>query len=232
VGVLLFSTTALLPSFMQNLLGYSATQAGVASVTRGLGSLVSFLLVPMAMVRLGPRTCLFLGLILCVCGLWMMGGFSLEMTSGPILISGFVQGLGIGLLFSPLSTLAYVTLDPSHRVEGTVVSTMVRSLGSSVGISIVMAAVLRNSAGAHSELAGRIDPSSPLLRYLLPPLMDPRSEVGAQILNGEITRQSAMIGYANIFMWMALVTCVILPAVILLRPARAPPSDKVEIHTE
>ncbi|WP_068875347.1 MULTISPECIES: DHA2 family efflux MFS transporter permease subunit [unclassified Phenylobacterium] len=232
VGVLLFSTTALLPSFMQNLLGYSATQAGVASVTRGLGSLVSFLLVPMAMARLGPRTCLFTGLLLSVVGLWMMGGFSLEMTSGPILISGFVQGLGIGLLFSPLSTLAYVTLDPSHRVEGTVVSTMVRSLGSSVGISIVLAAVLRNSAGAHSELAGRIDPSSPLLRYLLPPLMDPRSEVGAQILNGEITRQSAMIGYANIFMWMALVTCVILPAVILLRPARTAPSDKVEIHAE
>lgn len=106
VGVLLFSTTALLPSFMQNLMGYSATQAGVASVTRGLGSLVSFLLVPMAMTRLGPRMCLFLGLVLCVCGLWMMGGFNLEMTSGPILASGFVQGFGVGLLFSPLSTLA------------------------------------------------------------------------------------------------------------------------------
>ncbi|OHB29853.1 MAG: hypothetical protein A2790_08145 [Phenylobacterium sp. RIFCSPHIGHO2_01_FULL_69_31] len=106
VGVLLFSTTALLPSFMQNLMGYSATQAGVASVTRGLGSLVSFLLVPMAMTRLGPRMCLFLGLVLCVCGLWMMGGFALEMTSGPILASGFVQGFGVGLLFSPLSTLA------------------------------------------------------------------------------------------------------------------------------
>jgi MFS transporter, DHA2 family, multidrug resistance protein len=232
VGVLLFSTTALLPSFMQSLLGYSATQAGVASVTRGLGSLVSFLLVPTVMARFGPRMSLFAGLVLCVVGLWMMGGFNLDMTSTPILISGFVQGFGVGLLFSPLSTLAYVTLDQSHRVEGTIVSTMVRSLGSSVGISIVLAAVLRNSSAAHSELAGRVDPSDPLLRYLLPPLMDPRSEVGAQVLNGEITRQSAMIGYVNIFMWMALVTCIIVPAVLLLKPARAPPSDTVEIHTE
>jgi DHA2 family multidrug resistance protein len=232
VGVLLFSTTALLPSFMQNLLGYSATQAGVASVTRGLGSLVSFLLVPTVMARLGPRMSLFMGLLLCVTGLWMMGGFNLDMTSMPILISGFVQGFGVGLLFSPLSTLAYVTLDQSHRVEGTIVSTMVRSLGSSVGISIVLAAVLRNSSAAHSELAGRIDPSSPLLRGVLPPLMNPNSEIGAQVLNGEITRQSAMIGYVNIFMWMALITCIIVPAVLLLKPARAAPSDTVEIHSE
>ncbi len=232
VGVLLFSTTALLPSFMQNLLGYSATQAGMASMTRGLGSLVSFLLVPTAMARLGPRMCLFLGLVFCVGGLGMMGNFNLDMTSTPILVSGFIQGFGVGLLFSPLSTLAYATLDQSHRVEGTIVSTMVRSLGSSVGISIVLAAVLRNSAGAHSELAGRMDPSNPVMRYLLPPLMDLRSPTGAQVLNGEITRQAAMIGYANIFMWMALITCVIVPAVLLLRPNRAPPSATVEVHAD
>ncbi len=232
VGVLLFSTTALLPSFMQNLLGYSATQAGMASMTRGLGSLVSFLLVPTAMARLGPRMCLFLGLVFCVGGLAMMGNFNLDMTSTPILVSGFIQGFGVGLLFSPLSTLAYATLDQSHRVEGTIVSTMVRSLGSSVGISIVLAAVLRNSAGAHSELAGRMDPSNPVMRYLLPPLMDLRSPTGAQALNGEITRQAAMIGYANIFMWMALITCVIVPAVLLLRPNRAPPSATVEVHAD
>ena len=232
VGVLLFSTTALLPSFMQNLLGYSATQAGVASVTRGVGSLVAFLLVPTVMARLGPRFSLFTGLSLSVVGLWMMGGFNLDMTDMPILISGFVQGFGVGLLFSPLSTLAYVTLDQSHRVEGTIVSTMVRSLGSSVGISIVLAAVLRNSAGAHSELAGRIDPANPMLHGVLPSLMDPSTQTGAQILNGEITRQAAMLGYVNIFMWMALFACVIVPAVLLLKPATKAPSDTVEIHTE
>lgn len=232
VGVLLFSTTALLPSFMQNLLGYSATQAGVASVTRGLGSLVSFLLVPWAMARFGPRACLFSGLVLCVAGLAMMGGFNLQMTSEPILISGFIQGFGVGLLFSPLSTLAYATLDQRHRVEGTIVSTMVRSLGSSVGISIVLAAVLRNSAGAHSELAGRFDPANAVNQALLPPLMNPSTVLGAQILNGEITRQATMLGYANIFMWMALATCLIVPAVLLLKPARQPPSTTVEVHAD
>ncbi len=230
VGVLLFSTTALLPSFMQNLLGYSATQAGIASVTRGLGSLLGFILVPSVMARLGPRTSLTTGLMLSVGSLVMMGGFNLQMTSQPILISGFVQGFGTGLLFSPLSTLAYVTLHQSHRVEGTIVQTMVRSLGSSVGISMVLAAVLRNSAAGHSELAGRIDPSNPVIRSLLPGLMDPRTQTGLQILNGEVSRQSGMIGYVNIFMWMALGIACIIPAVLLLKPPTRPPSDTVEVH--
>ena len=232
VGVLLFSTTALLPSFMQNLLGYSALQSGEASVTRGIGSLISFLLVPFVMARLGARTSLTAGLILNIGALWMMGQFNLSMTSSPILLSGFIQGFGTGLLFAPLSTLSYATLDQSHRVEGTIVSTMARSLGSSVGISVIQAMVLRQSASAHSELGGRIDPSNPVLNSILPKLMDTTTVNGLTILNGEITRQSAMIGYVNIFSWMALVTCVLAPVILILRPAPKAPVDMAESLSE
>jgi len=139
----------------------------------------------------------------------------------PRIIFCSIQGFGTGLLFSPLSTLAYASLDPVHRVEGTIVSTMMRSIGSSVGISVVQALVLRNAASAHSLLGGRIDPSDPLLINLLPRLMDMRTMTGLTVLNGEVTRQSAMLGYVNIFMWMALGTCILLPLVAILRPAPA-----------
>jgi DHA2 family multidrug resistance protein len=232
VGVLMFSTSALLPSFMQNLLGYSALQAGEASVTRGIGSLISFLLVPMVMARLGPRFSLTVGLALSIGALWMMGQFNLAMTRGPILTSGFIQGFGTGLLFAPMSTLAYATLDQSHRVEGTTVSTMVRSLGSSVGISVVQALVLRNAAAAHSELGGRMDPSSPLMSGVLPKMMDMHSTNGLVILNGEVTRQSAMLGYVNIFSWMALATCILFPLILWLRPAQPVTGAMPDAHGE
>ena len=233
VGVLMFSTSALLPSFMQNLMGYSALQAGEASVSRGVGSLISFLLVPLVMARLGPRVALCGGLILSIAALWMMGQFNLTITSGPILTSGFIQGFGTGLLFAPLSTLAYATLDQSHRVEATIVSTMVRSLGSSVGISVIQAMVLRNAAAAHSELGGHMDPSSPLLRGLLPKLMDLGSTNGLVILNGEVTRQSAMLGYVTIFSWMALASCILFPLILVMRPApRQVASQTVEVHAD
>jgi DHA2 family multidrug resistance protein len=220
VGVLLFSTTALLPSFMQNLLGYSAMESGVTSMWRGLGSLVSFLMVPMVVARLGARQALLIGLVFSIGSLWMMSRFDLSMSRDPLVISGFMQGVGTGLLFAPLTTLAYVTLSQSHRVEGTIVSTMARSLGSSVGISVVQAMVIRDSVLAHSVLAARIDPSSPLVRYALPPSMDPTNPIGLQILNGEITRQASMIGYVDVFAWMTLFICLLIPLLLILRPAQ------------
>src|SRR4051812_46440972 len=83
VGVMLFSTSALLPSMMQNLLGYSALQSGVASMTRGLGSLIAFLSIPLLVARFGARPVLLVGIMLSSWALWQMGQFDLSMTAGP-----------------------------------------------------------------------------------------------------------------------------------------------------
>jgi DHA2 family multidrug resistance protein len=162
---------------------------------------------------------LLMGVTGCVAALWMMAGFDLSMTADPIMLSGFVQGLGVGLLFAPLNTLAYATLDPGHRVEGTIVATMARSLGSSVGISVVQAMAVRTGAAAHETLGGYIDPSNPMVRDSLPAFMDPTSPLGLTILNGEVTRQGAMIGFVNVFAWMTLATVLLAPLVLILKPA-------------
>ena len=227
VGVLLFSTTALLPVMMQNLMGYSAMQTGEASVSRGLGSLISFLMVPFLIQRLGARTVLFIGTVLSIASLWAMAGFDLSMTEQPIIISGFIQGVGTGLLFAPLSTLAYVTLSPAHRVEGTILATMARSMGSAVGISIVQAMVLRNGALAHSELSSRMDPTSPMLNDVLPIEGALTTSEGLSQLNGEVTRQAMMIGYVDVFSWMTLITMAMIPLILILRPPPKAPIEKV-----
>lgn len=227
VGVLLFSTTALLPVMMQNLMGYSAMQTGEASVSRGLGSLISFLMVPFLIQRLGARKVLFIGTVLSIASLWAMAGFDLSMTEQPIIISGFIQGVGTGLLFAPLSTLAYVTLSPAHRVEGTILATMARSMGSAVGISIVQAMVLRNGALAHSELSSRMDPTSPMLNDVLPFEGALTTSEGLSQLNGEVTRQAMMIGYVDIFSWMTLITMAMIPLILILRPPPKAPIEKV-----
>ena len=93
--------------------------------------------------------------------------------------------------------------------------------------------VLRNAAAAHSEIGGHMDPSNPLLGGLLPKLMDMASPNGLVILNGEVTRQAAMLGYVNIFAWMALLTCILFPLILMLRPA--PPlaqAPRAEAHAD
>ena len=140
------------------------------------------------------------------------------MTAEPIMIAGFVQGMGTGLLFAPLNTLSYATLSPVHRTEGTIVATMARSLGSSLGISVVQAAVIRDSALAHARLAEHIDPTNPVVRWALPSFMNPSTPGGLAVLNGEITRQGAMIAYDVVFAWMALGVLVLLPLIAILKP--------------
>ncbi len=227
-GALLYASSALLPSLMQNLLGFSVLQSGLASMPRGLGSLVAFLSVPMLLQRFGPRRVLLSGLLISMFALWQMSRFDLMMTSGPILLSGLIQGLGTGLLFAPLSTLAYVTLSPVHRTEGTIVATMTRSLGSSAGISVIQAGIISQSAMAHSVLAEHVQPSSPVFTSVNPSFMNPDSALGIQILNGEVTRQASMIAYDSVFgMMIPMVICMI-PLLLFLRPPAAPASTPLE----
>ena len=210
---------------MQTLLGYSALQAGLASMPRGIGSLIAFLSVPILVARLGPRTVLLIGILLSAEALWQMGQFDLSMTPGPIEVAGFVQGLGTGLLFAPLATLAYAKLAPVHRTEGTVVSTMARSLGSSAGISLLQAMLIRDSALAHSGLATHITTNNPVLRWAMPRMFDLQSVPGLTALNGELTRQGAMISYDALFSGMAVGCLLLAPSLLLLKPPPPMPAN-------
>jgi len=233
VGALLFSTTALLPSFMQNLLGYSALQSGYASMPRGVGSLCAFLFVPYLIPRIGARRVLVIGLVTAVFALWQMAHFDLSMTSEPIMTSGIVQGFGVGLLFAPLNTLAYATLNPIHRTEGTIVNTMARSLGSSLGISMISATLASNSAMAHEVLADRFDCGDPVMNAGLAAGMNPCVTGGSlAALNGEVTRQATMIAYDSIFAWMALGTLFLAPLLLLMRPPPPMQSITIEAHAD
>jgi len=218
VGALLFSVTALLPSLMQNLLGYSVLESGYASMPRGLGSFMAFLAVPFLLRMFGPRKVLAVGLAVSLLAIWMMTKFDLSMTSEPIMISGVIQGMGTGLLFAPLTSLAYVTLNPAHRTEGTIVSTMARSLGSSVGISMMQAMLIQHSAVAHEALAKHIVPGDPVVATGLPSFMNPSTSVGLQTLNAEITRQGTMIGYDWVFGLILIVVVGLYPLLLILRP--------------
>jgi DHA2 family multidrug resistance protein len=219
VGAILFSTSALLPTFMQSLLGYSALQSGYASMPRGIGSFVAFLSVPTLLMRIGARRVLLIGISISCYALWRMSDFNLLMTADPIMIAGLIQGFGTGLLFAPLNTLGYATLAPQHRTEGTIVTTMARSLGSAGGISLIQAMVVRSSAMVHARMAERVTDTAPVVHHL-PAAMSPFTAHGAAALNGLVTQQASMVSYNVVFAWMALLTLGLIPLLIAMRPPR------------
>ena len=228
VGASLFSTSALLPTFMQNLLGYSALQSGYASMPRGIGSFCAFVSIPILLNYFGARRVLLVGVVISVFALWMMSHFDLLMTSAPIMWSGLIQGFGTGLLFAPLNTLAFATLAPQHRTEGTIVNTMARSLGSAAGISLIQASVVRQADLAHARLAERITDTAPMVRAMAPTI-NPATAAGQTALNGLVTQQASMISYNDIFAWMALATLLLIPLLLVMRPPQrtaAPSPDR------
>ncbi len=223
VGILLFSTMALLPPMMQTLMGYPVLTSGLVSMPRGLGSFCAMFFVGRLIGKVDTRLILFTGLIISCVSLWQMMHFDLSMGEGPLVISGLIQGLGIGLLFVPLSNLAFATIAPHLRPEGASVYTLIRNLGSSVGISVMNALVVANTQTMHGALAAGIDPTNPVVRATLPKILDPATLAGAAALNNEITRQASMVAYVDDFRLMFVITLACMPMLLFMRKPRRPP---------
>jgi DHA2 family multidrug resistance protein len=222
IGILLFSTMALLPPMMQTLMGYPVLTSGLVSMPRGVGSFVAMFAVGRLIGRVDTRLILMTGLTISCFALWQMMNFDLSMTAWPLITSGVIQGLGVGLLFVPLSTLAFATLPPHLRPEGSSVYTLVRNLGASVGISIMNALLVANTQTMHASLAGKLVTSDAVVRANLPRLLDPATAAGITSLNGEVSRQASMVAYLDDFRLMFIVTIACMPMLLLMRrPRRA-----------
>jgi DHA2 family multidrug resistance protein len=222
IGILLFSTMALLPPMMQTLMGYPVLTSGLASMPRGIGSLFAMFFVGRLIGRIDTRAILMTGLVLSCVALWQMMHFDLSMGVAPIVVSGLIQGVGIGLLFVPLSTLAFASIPAHLRPEGSSVYTLIRNMGSSVGISIMNALVVANTQTMHASLAGNVTPSDPVFRATLPQMFDPVTAAGIAALNAEITRQASMVAYVDDFRLMFIITIACMPMLLLMRrPGRA-----------
>jgi DHA2 family multidrug resistance protein len=220
VGILLFSTMALLPPMMQTLLGYPVLTSGLVSMPRGVGSFAAMFLVGRLIGKVDTRLILFVGLLISCAALLQMVNFDLSMTVMPFITSGVIQGLGVGLLFVPLSTLAFATVPPHLRPEGSSVYTLVRNLGSSVGISIMNALVVANTQTMHASLAAKVIPSDQMMRATLPRMLDPSTTAGITSLNAEITRQASMVAYVDDFRLMLIITIACMPMLLLMRKPR------------
>ena len=218
IGVVLFATMALLPPYLQSLMGYPVVTTGLLMAPRGVGTLVAMLLVGRLLARgMDARALIFTGLMLTVVSLWQMAHFSADMPSGPVIWAGVIQGLGLGLVFVPVSTMAYATLPGPRRTEAAGMFSLTRNLGSSIGISLVMTVLSRSTQTNHAELASRITPYG---HTPMPAGIDLSSIGGLAALNGEVSRQAAAIAFLNDFWLMMILTVAAIPLLLLFRRPR------------
>jgi len=221
VGIILLATLALLPPMLQNLMDYPVLTTGLVLAPRGIGTMIAMLVVGRLVNRFDPRLLILAGLLLTALSLWDMTGFSLDIGTWDLVRTGITQGLGLGFIFVPLSTVTFATLAPRLRTEATALYSLVRNLGSSVGISIVIALLSRNIQINHATLAENVTPFNKLFRFPdVPSVWSLANPAGLAAFDAEINRQAAMIAYLNDFKLMMIVTLLAVPLLLAMRVSR------------
>jgi MFS transporter, DHA2 family, multidrug resistance protein len=215
VGVVLFATLALLPPMLQELLNYPVVLAGLVTAPRGIGTLAAMFIVGRMMGKVDTRLIIAVGFGLTAISCWQMTGFYLQMDSSSVVWSGLAQGLGTGFVYVPLAAITFATLSPQFRNEGTALFSLVRNVGSSIGISVVETMLTRNTQLMHSRLADQITPYNDVLYSQ--PAGTWTTTHGLVALNHSVTDQAAMIAYDNDFKLMMMLSLCVIPMVILLR---------------
>jgi DHA2 family multidrug resistance protein len=229
IGVVLFGTMALVTPFMQNLLGYPIQTAGFLLGSRGVGTLLTMLAAPRLMQVVQPRYLILSGLLLTGGTLYVMTGFSLDVTQTMIVVTSIVQGIGLGLLFVPISTVAFATLPNHLRTSATALTTLTRNIGSSIGISMVIASLTSKTTEMHARLTEHVTPFNDALQMPdVAATLNVHADTGRAMLDLIVTQQASMLAYINDFKLLMVLTLAVIPLILIVGTVRRTPGAKAE----
>jgi DHA2 family multidrug resistance protein len=223
IGIILLASMALVTPFIQNLLGYPVLASGYLLGTRGIGTFFAMMVVGRLSGKVDPRIMIFIGLTLATVSMYVMVGWTLDVSARAIAIDSVAQGLGLGFVFVPLNTIAFATLPGELRTEGAALWTLIRNIGSSVGISVVIAELTNMISTFHADLVEHVTPFNDGLRLPDAAMLAERSLANLATLDGLVTQQAAMLAYSNDFLLMTFVSLAAFPLLALIRSPKAQP---------
>ncbi len=219
IGVVIYGTTALLPLFLQDLLGFPAYQSGLAVSPRGIGAIASMIIAARLVGRVDGRILICTGIVIRATSLFMLGGLNLSAGLGNIVWPNIVNGFANGFLFVPLTTMTMETLPKALISRGTGLYNLLRNIGASFGISMVATMLARGSQTHQADMVGDLTPLSLIYEHTLR-LLDHMGLTSAQAL-GEIyhmlLQQATLWAYVDDFRLLGVLTLACLPFVFVFR---------------
>jgi DHA2 family multidrug resistance protein len=231
-GFVLYGATALLPLFLQTLMGYSALQSGLSVSPRGLGAMASMMMVGVLVRKIDARLLMAFGFGLLGASTWMLGNISLQIGMSSVVVPNILNGFAMGFIFVPLTTVTLSRLRKQEMGNATGIYNLVRSVGGSIGIATVMAMLVRGAQTHQSTLAGDVGMGSPMAGMMARGLEARLFLQGADrftahqkalgALYRSVQQQSALLAYADNFRLIAILAFACLPLLLLLK--------KVERH--
>jgi DHA2 family multidrug resistance protein len=221
VGLVLLAVSALLAPWLQDLGNYPVEAAGLAMAPRGVGTMAAMMIAGRLANRVDGRILMGFGVMVLAWSLWQMTGWTPAVPESEVVINAIIQGFGFGFVFLPLQVIAFATLAPALRTEGTALLSLLRNIGMAIGVSVTEALLTRNTQVEHSVLAGYITPLARVLgRGGADHMLAPTTALGAQTVNAMVNHQAQIIAYNDDFKLMMLTTLPMLLLLPLLRRQR------------
>jgi DHA2 family multidrug resistance protein len=229
IGITYFAPLALLPNYLQDLMGYPILTAGFALAPRGFVTLVAMTVVGRLVGRLDTRVMLAIGLGLCAWAMWDMSGWNQNVSEWTVGFNGVIQGAGMGFLFVPLSVTALATLTPEQRTEGAGFFNLFRNIGQSMGTSMVSALLVSNTQVNNAEITSYVTGVNRLFENpTIAHLWSPFTAAGRAALDAAIGVQAQIIAYIDDFKLLMILTLLALPLVFFFKK---PPRRDGAAHT-
>ena len=220
VSLIMLASSALLPPYLENLAGYSVTQTGLLMAPRGIGTMLSMVFAGRLAMRLDARHVMAVGTALLLWSLWEMSHWTPGVAAWWLCFVSFVQGIGMGLIFVPMNLIAFATLAPALRTDGSALFNLMRNVGSAVGVSITTTMLANSIQTMHAQLAGNVSPFNRALSVNAPSMMwNPNLPFGLAQLDSIVQYNAQIIAYANDFLFMFFIS---LPALFVLFFMRQP----------
>jgi DHA2 family multidrug resistance protein len=230
VGLTYYASMALQPPYLQGLMDYPVVTSGLVMGPRGVGTMISMLVVGRLVGKVDTRILLGIGLAITAWSFSQMTGWTPDISQGTIIGVTMVQGAGLGFLFVPLSAATLSTLPLQDRTEGAGLYSLFRNIGSSIGISVMNAMLTTNTQANHASIASHVTAvnrgfeNSMVAKY-----WDPMTAAGRTALDAVITRQAQIIAYIDDYKLLMIATLVVMPLLLVFRPSGPPPAGHVAV---
>jgi DHA2 family multidrug resistance protein len=223
VGMVLLATSALLAPFLQNLGNYPVFDTGLVMAPRGLGTMCAMVVAGRLGSRVDQRKMVAIGLLTLSGTMFVMSGWTPDVSAREIAFVILVQGVSMGLIFNPMQVLAFITLEPSLRGSATALLSLFRNLGAAIGVSVTSFLLVHNQQVSHADLAAVATPFNRVLQQgAVGHYLNPAGTAGAELLNQMITREASIIAYADDYRIMTIVALVPMTLLLLMRRPRRP----------
>jgi DHA2 family multidrug resistance protein len=224
MGFILFGTTQLLPQMVQDVLGYTATYAGLVITPGGFAVMILMPVIGLLLKKIQPRTLIAIGLLIEAYSLFLLSGLNADVAFSDVMWCRVIQAAGIAFLFVPVSTAAYIGLPPGKNNNASALVNLSRNLGGSIGISMVQTLLARRSQFHQTRMVEMLTPYDPNYQQALRDIqqaMGGSARSGLAVLYEMVQHQVTMLAYIDIFYLLGWASLCMVPLTLLLR--KAPP---------